>query len=82
MVPLKTWLAPIQIRITVINLSRNWVRDLAVMEILPTRNCMLTALATLSSHCLRRRGSIAIDLTVAMPLIVSTSIACRFPSAS
>ncbi len=38
---------------------------------------MLTALATLFSHCWRSSGSMAMALTVAMPLIVSTSIAWR-----
>ena len=40
---------------TVIILSKNWVIDLAVMEILPTRNCMLTVGALIAFQMLAGR---------------------------
>jgi hypothetical protein len=63
------------------SLPRKSVMALPVIEIWPTRKCMVIDCAERWSQMRRCIGSIASAFTVRMPWMVSTSIAWRWPSA-
>src|SRR5471032_3298829 len=73
---------PSTMMVTGSSLPRKSVMALPVMEIWPTRKCMVIASAERWSQMRRWLGSMASALTVRMPWMVATSIAWRWPSAA